>query len=518
MSGNPPLSIVTQLFPGVLTSWTVPQIRAALDSHEIGQFADSALLVEAMGRDERVQAVRDTRVLGVLGLDFELEPSDTVNAYTARRAVKDLDAIWYDVFPENVLSSWLSWGLALGVGLMQPRWQRIARTWVPRMEIWHPQFIWYGLQDREFYVSTMEGVRQIVTGTGEWMMLQPYGQRGWMHGIVRSTAEPWLLRRQAMRDWSNFSEVHGQPTALAKMPPGASEKDKNRWFQNVSTRGSRATLVAPDGFDIEYREPMSTTWEAFPGLIEHCNTGITVGWLGQNLTTEVKGGSFAAASVHGQVLAGRKRADVNTLATTIRDQFIKPWAMYMYGDADAAPWPRWMAQEPEDTSAQSVTLKTLADAIASFHASSVPIDIPEIAERFDLPLIDAAPMPDPTPPVPVAPPAPAAGDPAPPPAETHNVLSRRVTKRAAAMQPAFVDGQHYIDDVSDEAKAASVEYMSRDTSTILKAIESAPTFEAMKAILLKAYQGMDPKKLARLIESATVMASLAGRYAVSVEK
>ncbi len=48
--------------PGIKSSWSVSQVRSALRSLEDGDFSDAAQLVDAMGRDDRLTAVLQTRI------------------------------------------------------------------------------------------------------------------------------------------------------------------------------------------------------------------------------------------------------------------------------------------------------------------------------------------------------------------------------------------------------------------------------------------------------------------------
>src|SRR4051812_10099348 len=58
---TPPSTTLTQITPVQLATWTVSDVRNALDSHEFGMFVDSSTLVDAMGRDDRITGCLNTR-------------------------------------------------------------------------------------------------------------------------------------------------------------------------------------------------------------------------------------------------------------------------------------------------------------------------------------------------------------------------------------------------------------------------------------------------------------------------
>ena len=118
--------------------------------------------------------------------------------------------------------------------------------------------------------------------------------------------------------------------------------------------------------------------------MNHCDSAITLSVLGQNLTTQIEGGSFAAASVHARVQLDRLESDVAMLSTTARMQIIAPWGRVNIPDfdTDTTPWPRWDTTPPEDLQKSAQALLTLAQALPALVAAGVNPD--PILERFRL--------------------------------------------------------------------------------------------------------------------------------------
>ena len=131
--------------------------------------------------------------------------------------------------------------------------------------------------------------------------------------------------------------------------------------------------------------------------IDAANTGIAIAVLGQNLTTEVQGGSYAAAQVHQQVADYLRRADAECLSTTLRTQVLTWWAAYNFGDPAVAPWPRWKIDPEADAASVGAAYKALGDGIASLR-DAVPegqaLDLGAILERAGVPLVDAPDVPE----------------------------------------------------------------------------------------------------------------------------
>ena len=97
---------------------------------------------------------------------------------------------------------------------------------------------------------------------------------------------------------------------------------------------------------MELLEAEAKTWEMFPKQIETANAELSILLVGQNLTSEVQGGSFAAAKIHQNVRDDLVRFDAEALATTLREQVLSWWAEFNFGDARLAPWPNWDTKPP----------------------------------------------------------------------------------------------------------------------------------------------------------------------------
>src|SRR5690606_33678394 len=108
------------------------------------------------------------------------------------------------------------------------------------------------------------------------------------------------------------SEVHGNPTKVGRHPGGATKEEKDAFLSDMRAMASSAAVVVPDGWNIELLEAKVGSGEVFAKLIEWANKAMSVAVLGQNLTTDVEGGSHAAAQVHENVRQDLIDSDAET--------------------------------------------------------------------------------------------------------------------------------------------------------------------------------------------------------------
>jgi phage gp29-like protein len=80
-----------------------------------------------------------------------------------------------------------------------------------------------------------------------------------------------------------------------------SPAQRQKLASQLRNLGRDAALVLPRGLDLKLIESAANNFQTYEAQINVANTGITICLLGQNLTTEVSGGSYAAAQVHSQV-------------------------------------------------------------------------------------------------------------------------------------------------------------------------------------------------------------------------
>jgi len=369
-------------------------VKSALLSHESGNFTSSAQMATAMGRDDRITAVTETRITGLLSLPFQVIPATVTRAKVRSRVIAEsVEAMWPLIAPPAEVSAALNWFILLGVAPVQVSWQVIEGVWVPSMKAWDPQFLRW--ENGVYKITTQDG-EQDVTPENGWMLLIQ-GDRGFMRGAIRSIAVWWISRQWVARDWNRYNERHGLPLLKALVPARAGEDEKADFFSNMSNIGSTTTAMLPqnvDGgegsFDLELLEAKDQAWKSFEGLEDRANKNIAVRILGQNLTTEVSGGSLAAANIHENIRLDRLQADETLLSSAIREHMLVPYTFFNFGEAaNFAPMPHWDTAPPTDLIAKGDAMKSLGDGVSALSTAGLNVGdntIAELGQEYDLEL------------------------------------------------------------------------------------------------------------------------------------
>jgi phage gp29-like protein len=523
-------------------------VRTALASHEQANFSSSGLLIDMMGRDDRLGSVTTgvigTRANGLLGSKFSMRPADEDNP-AAVRAAEEIEAVWWDILPESTLKVLLRYFWLGGGAPAELRWRKLNGRWAPLVRPWQLKDLYMTeMSDDEqlaeyWWLQTRSGQVEFTPGDGKWMLIAD-GNQWWLNGSVRALSVPWLIKQFALRDWARHSERLGMPIIKAMYPSNWDAPEVDEWYSELANSlTTELTAKLPQGnddegsFDLQLLEAEGRNWESFPGLIGHVDTVYAVHMLGHNLTTEVKGGSFAAANTGNDVRIDYKRSDAETLSTQLRMQVNAPICQEWYGDPSLAPWPHWEVEPPEDKTEKAEAVKLAGEAIVSLQKAGYQLQDPEEFGAAIGVAIEPIPEDEKKPPTAAQhpagtedpeddiPPTERAPDPIGDdddgdelPEEPEQKELHLASGDPISDAPGFVGGQQFADDLVDAALPLGQKAMAPDIKAILAVVDDAiagrHSPEELKDTLVRAYDDMDPSELAALLEKSFILAELKG--------
>ena len=513
--------------PGYQPTWSVAGVRSALNAHERGDLTSSAKLITAMFRDDRLSAVVETRIHALIGRDFRLRPADEDSPADVELA-EAIEADWWGMVPEAQLAELLKWYFLAGGALGELRWDRKSDTdkWQPTLYVWDLQHLYWqeSVEDGEegfLQLQTRSGPVRITPGDGKWVILGK-GLRWWENGAVRSLALPWLIRQFAIRDWARHSERLGLPIVKALVPTTAVDDDQASFFDDVRSLSNETTVILPqgvgpdgEGFDLQLLEAKGDNWEGIKALIDQMSDMFAVRMLGHNLTTEVRGGSFAASQTGNDVRQDYLRDDAQLTTTTLRDSVVEPVRHYNHANTtpDQAPWPEYDIEPESDLKLAAEGIKVFGEAMAVLDEAGFDVDnIDKLAADYGVEITKREPEPEPPP---AANPF-AAMPPTDDEAKDEEQLSQ--VSLASGDDPTnargFIRGQLYMDSLGDFAAVAGKKALAVDLKVVLDIVQSADSYSDMRDRLRAAFPDMDPVAFASIVDKGLVLGDMAGREAV----
>lgn len=395
-AGAPPTAQGSQPVVPVMDEWDVEDVRRALRAHEQGDFRDSALLVDQMGRQDRIAGVLGTRVNAVLSMPFALAAADAGEA--AQAAAAALRPRWSRMVTRGSRAGACRWLVMMGFVVCQRVWERDPRTglWDVRLVPWHPAFVLWDHARDVYTVQTTGGVEDCPPdgSNPRWCVIPLLDEeRPWMQGALRALAIPFLIIQWAYRDWSRWSEKHGLPPLGARVPSDERFAAATAQFlDDLQQLASEPTILLPLGvdgkpaFDLEWKELKN--WQSYQGFMDlaKCQeTNVAIVLLGQNLTTEVQGGSYAAIKGHELVRRDYLTGTAQPLDEGERRFVAVPWTRCNV-EADPiradeiAPRPSTDTDPPADEKTKAETSKAKAEEVKAWQEAGVAVDAEAMAK------------------------------------------------------------------------------------------------------------------------------------------
>lgn len=193
--------------------------------------------------------------------------------------------------------------------------------------VWrHPRrFVWNDAGHLAKCDPGVDGSQGIPLGNypGKFIVHTPIAGRSdypWMRGALRSRLIGSIAKRSGVTWWLQALERYGQPQVFAKLNTGDSNL-VDEALRSLRSIGTDWRAVVPEGvtFDSIKVDIQSDLHQRF---VDWQNVEDAVLILGQNLSTEVKGGSFAAAMSQERVRADILASDITELDETTNDQHV----------------------------------------------------------------------------------------------------------------------------------------------------------------------------------------------------
>jgi hypothetical protein len=377
----------------------VDVVRSVIDLLDVGHFREPAILFDQMLWNPRLRGVLETRLNGLIGTAIRWEPGKPNAA--GRRAAKAIVEDWPLIASESFRKQRHMTGLNIGVAFAQKHWYRSESTGrlIPRLQSYSPVWVYWNWPSNSYKIQTLDNglidvpspamQRQKQQGLGTWVIHEPFGQYSWRGGLIHSAWYPWLGHEWAGRDQSRASEKLGIGILKAMYPQGKKGADMDAWLKGLRSINSEGVVPCAEDesgrkFDVQTLEFTGAGYEMIHRTKDSKAVDLAVLYLGHNLTTEAKGGSYAAANIGDLIRGDIKCADAKAEATTDHEQVLADWAEANFGDPELAPIAVYETDPPALNMTAAQTLNFLAQAAQGL-ARFEGVDLVQLFERFRVP-------------------------------------------------------------------------------------------------------------------------------------
>ncbi len=340
---------------GLTPQRALAMLHAADDGQPAQQFE---LLTEMLQKWPRLSAVEATRRMALTGLDWELAPADRDE--TSRRAAawcrEQLAALerFRDVLEH------LAAAIGLGISVAELVWERgrlVDLVPVPHSRLMADPHEPWRLRVRTQREPSL-GVA-LDESPGKWLIHRPRCQAGrsFEGGLLRRSVLLFVAQSLSLKDWLITSQSTAAPIRVARVDAALPENDRRALLRMLEDLGRDAVAVVGRNVELELLEGRGEPQHVFAPLQEYCNTEVTILWLGQHLTTDIRtSGSRAAAEVHDRVREDLLAGDMVDEAKTLRRDLLAPLTRARFGPGVQPPHFRRALVQSVDTRSLAQTL------------------------------------------------------------------------------------------------------------------------------------------------------------------
>ena len=366
-------------FPAIAGGLTPTRLAAILKKADEGDLTDLlSLAYEIERRDSHVGAQIRTRKLAVAGLPWIVEAA-TDNALDIEIA-DDLQALVNSHLFSQLVMDLLD-AVLKPYAVCEILWQT-GEKWTPSGFEWRDQRSFAISPDdgRTLLLKTIENPKGEELEPWKYIIHAPRQFSGPItgSGLVRPLSVMYSVKTLGVSAWAGYTEIFGFPWRIGKYAKGATPEDIEVLAEAVQSIGQQGAAVLSEETNIDIKTATGSSTAVHKQLVEWCDAQTSKAIVGQTLTADTGGGSYAQGKVHEGVRRTLLASDAIELAATIQRDLIAPYVLINWGEAVACPRLRCIVDEPEDR-------KSFVDTLAPLIDRGLRVEQSVVRDRVGLP-------------------------------------------------------------------------------------------------------------------------------------
>lgn len=495
MKGEISASLPTDRYSDYPSNGLTPQRLARIFKEADGGdvLRQMELFEEMEEKDPHLFSQLQTRKNAVTGLDYEIIPfseseEDKRVAEFVKRELESVESF------EDIMMDLLD-AIGKGIAVSEIIWECDgSKVSVGEIKSRHQKRLLWDVEDR-LRITTREYPAGLLLPENKFIIHRYKARSGHpaRAGVLRVTAWMYLFKNYDVKDWVSFCEVFGMPLRLGKYSPSSSEADKAALMQALVSLGTDAAGIIPIDTEIDFKEAAKvSSINLFESLARYCDEQTSKAILGQTLTSDSGGGSFAQSKTHNEVRHDLTVADCKAVAGTLRRDLIGPLVLFNFGSGVNAPYLRYDCEEADD-------LKETADIYEKLICNiGLKVSSAHVYKKFSIPQPDVN------------------DDIIIPPGKTQQ-LPFKLLSTKSPVQGKHTDDQQDIEDITAAAIRASSGAFDKMFAPVLKMLDEKEDLNAVRATLEDnnfvetLYNSMDVSDFEQLLQRAMFFADLTGR-------
>ena len=259
-----------------------------------------------------------------------------------------------------------------------------GERWIPTDFHWRDQkhFRVDPEDGRTLLLRTPEAQSGVPLEAWKWILHTPRMFSGPLvtGGLVRPCSVMYSLKTLGLSAWLGYMELFGIPWRIGHFPAGTSEEDRDELEKAIQGLGMDGAALLPDTMKVEIENAIGSGAgsQLHERLCDWCDRQVSKAILGQTLTADTGGGSYAQGSVHNEIRRAILVADAVDLAATLMRDLVEPYVRINYGEGVQLPVLRCQTDEPEDR-------KAFVDALVPLVDRGLTVEQSIVRDRLGIP-------------------------------------------------------------------------------------------------------------------------------------
>lgn len=346
--------------------------KGAIDFYSLSMYIPNPdLVLKKQGKDITVynELLTDahlggcvtSRKSGVLSLEWGIDRGKAKSKHA-----KLIEDMFKNFDLDHIISEILNAPL-FGYQVLEVLWEKVGNYILPKNIVGKPHEWFVFGESNELMLRTKANYNGEPVPKKKFLLVQheatyknPYG-----FPVLSRCFWPITFKKGGLKFWVIFSEKYGMPFLVAKHPRGTAQQETNKLAEMLENMIQDAVAVIPDDASVEIKEASGkgASADIYLKLLEFCKAEVSIALLGQNLTTEVKGGSYAAAESHMQVRSDIIDAD-KKLSEKVFNELIKWIYELNFNNGERPVFSMWEEEDVDKILAERD--KTLVDTGVKF--------------------------------------------------------------------------------------------------------------------------------------------------------